>query len=114
MILEKEDPLGDDEGSLCFQDIRGGEVEFAHWMILNGHSDALQSRCVFRSPEQSLKSPIIMNIRTVGLLHECPQLSTHFPPFASHNGRGHMLTIEKQQDINEKSKEFSVKGSTLA
>lgn len=112
MILEKEDPLGDDEGSRCFQDIRGGELEFAHWMILNGHSDALQNRCVFRSPV--IEITIVMNIRTVGLLHESPQLlSTYFPPFASHNGRSHMLTIEKQQDIHEKSKEFSVKGSTL-
>lgn len=55
-----------------------------------------------------------MNIWTMGLLCESPQLlSTYFPLFSSHNGRNHMLTIEKQQDIKEKSKEFEVKGSTL-
>lgn len=48
------------------------------------------------------------------LLHESPQLlSTDFSLFASHNGRNYVLPIKKQQDMNEKSEEFAVKGSTL-
>lgn len=35
--------MGDDEDSHCFQDIHGEEVELAHWLVLNGHSEALQA-----------------------------------------------------------------------